>query len=206
MTPDRSPQERAARWDALAPRYDGAMALVERRFLAGARRWICERAHGDTLEVAIGTGASIPHYPPGVRLTGQDLSPAMLDRAARRAREEGRTIELHVGDADVLPFPDGRFDTVVTAFALCGFPDERAALTEMLRVLRPGGSLLLADHVTSTAAPLRWVQRGIDAVNSRRSDERWIHRPLEDLHAMGVEVVDTTREHHGIVEALHARQ
>lgn len=205
MSPARSPEQRAADWDRLAPRYDRAMALVERRFLAGARGWIAARATGDTLEVGVGTGATLPHYPSGMRLTGVDLSPAMLAIARERALRAGRPAEFHVADAAALPYPDASFDSVVCAFALCGFPDETAALREMLRVLRPGGNLLLADHVTSTAAPLRWVQRTIDAVNSGRSDERWVHRPLDELRELGVEIVATTRAHFGIVEGVHAR-
>lgn len=205
MSAARTPAERAANWDRLAPRYDRAMALVERRFLAGARRWVAERARGETLEVAIGTGATIPLYGPGVTLTGLDLSPEMLRLARARARDLGRPADLLVGDVDALPFPDAAFDSVVAAFALCGFPDERRALTEMLRVLRLGGALLLADHVTSTLAPVRWAQRGIDAVNAARSDERWVHRPLADLRALGVEVLASTRAHAGVVETVHAR-
>src|SRR5690606_28146924 len=130
-------------WDRQAGAYDRRMAFAERRFFADTRRWLCGQAAGDTLEVAIGTGLNLPHYPGDVRLTGVEWSEGMLAEARRRAARLGRPVDLRWGDARALDFEDGRFDTVVCTFALCGIPDEAAALGEMARVLRPGGLLLL---------------------------------------------------------------
>lgn len=68
----------------------------------------------------------------------------------------------HTGDAQALEFPDGRFDTVVATLCLCTIPDERRALAEAYRVLRPGGRLLLLEHVRGPVGPVRWVQRMLD--------------------------------------------
>lgn len=133
-----SPQRRLDQWNQRAASYDAMMSRVEQRFLADSRRWIGERAGGATLEVAVGTGANLPYYDDAVTLTGIDWSEAMLAQAARRAAALGRTVDLHRSDAMALPFPDAGFDTVVCTFSFCSFPDERRALAEAARVLRPG--------------------------------------------------------------------
>jgi len=145
-------------WARQAPRYDREMRFFERVLFGDARAWACSQAAGQVLEVAVGTGRNLPFYPHDIQLTGVDLSPEMLAIAGARAGELGRVIELTEADAHALPFPDGSFDTVVCTFSLCNIPDERRAIAEMHRVLRPGGLLILADHVASTSLPLRTVQ------------------------------------------------
>src|SRR4051794_27326799 len=135
-----APTERLRRhWDKHARGYDKQITWSERRFFPDTRRWICSRATGDVLEVAIGTGLNLPHYPDDIRLAGVDLSPAMLAIAHDRARRLGRDVNLRTGDAQALDFPDNCFDTVVCTLSLCGIPDERRAVADMARVLRPGG-------------------------------------------------------------------
>jgi ubiquinone/menaquinone biosynthesis C-methylase UbiE len=105
-------------WDRYAPRYDRDIGLFERLQFGGGREWVCARAEGDVLEVAVGTGLNLPHYPDTVRLTGVDFSPAMLDQARRRAAGLGRDVVLIEADAQALPFPDASFDTVVCTLGL----------------------------------------------------------------------------------------
>jgi ubiquinone/menaquinone biosynthesis C-methylase UbiE len=140
-------EEIRGRWDRRAARYDTAGRLLDRLTTGDSRAWVGRQAAGRTLEVAIGTGRNLPHYPADLDLTGVDLSPEMLSRARRRAAELGRRVELCEGDAGRLPFPDASFDTVVCTLALCAVPDREGAIAEIDRVLRPGGQLLLLDHV-----------------------------------------------------------
>lgn len=155
------------RWDKHAASYDREMGFFDRHLFRDSRDWVCSRAHGDVLEVAIGTGLNLPHYPAGVRLTGVEWSPAMLDIARRRAADLGVTVELREGDAQALDLPDAAFDTVACTFSLCAIPDHRQALHEMAWVLRPGGLLLLADHVEAEAWPARAAQRLIELITAR---------------------------------------
>jgi ubiquinone/menaquinone biosynthesis C-methylase UbiE len=141
------------RWDRRAPRYDAGSDRMERLTIGDSREWIASRARGRTLEVAIGTARNLRFYPDTVELTGIDLSPGMLAVTRRSAGELGRAIELHEGDAARLPFPDRSFDTVVCTLAVCSVPDRNAAIAEMYRVLRPGGRLLLLDHLEH-----RWLR------------------------------------------------
>lgn len=193
-------------WDKQADTYDEKMSYAERRIFGDTRPWLCGQATGDTLEIAIGTGLNLPHYPDQVRLTGLEFSPKMLAVARRRARDLGRPVELRVGDAQALDFADGSFDTVVCTFALCGIPDERRALAEMARVLRPGGLLLLADHVASSNWAARAVQWLVDLFTVPMQGEHYGRRPLPLVQAMGFGVERHDRFKLGIVERLTARK
>jgi len=99
--------------DREAPRYDKNIAFFERILFAGGREWVCRQAHGEVLELAVGTARNLPHYPPKATITGIELSEQMLAIARRRAQQLGREVDLRVGDAQALEFPDESFDTVV---------------------------------------------------------------------------------------------
>jgi ubiquinone/menaquinone biosynthesis C-methylase UbiE len=182
------------------------MAFFERVLFGDGRAWVCEQAHGRVLEVAIGTGRNLAYYPDTVRLTGIDLSPAMVEIARRRAAELGRSVDLHVGDAQELAFPDGAFDTVVCTLSLCGIPDVDRAVTEMKRVLRPGGRLLLLDHVAGARRDIRAVQRLLEVVTVRVGGEHLLRRPLVQVQAHGFQIEQRERYKRGIVERIVARK
>jgi ubiquinone/menaquinone biosynthesis C-methylase UbiE len=200
------PKARARRvWDEFAPRYDKSMRFFERVQFGGGREWVCSRAVGEVLEVAVGTGLNLPFYPAQVRLTGVDLSPAMLAVARQRGADLGRAVDLREADAQALPFPDAHFDTVVCTLSLCTVPDERAAIGEMWRVLRPGGRLLLLDHIGSRWWPVWAVQRLVE-VFTARSGEYQTRRPLPLVRAAGFEVTESQRLKIGTVERVAARK
>jgi ubiquinone/menaquinone biosynthesis C-methylase UbiE len=193
-------------WDRQAGSYDKQMSFCDRRFFGDTRHWVCAQASGDVLEVAIGTGLNLMQYPDDVRLTGIEWSPAMLDVARRRARQLGREVDLRIGDAQAMEFPDAAFDTVVCTFSLCAIPDERKALEEMARMLRPGGLLLLADHVEATRWYARAVQRLLELVTIPVGGEHFRRRPFREVAAMGFAVERHERFTLGIVERLAARK
>jgi ubiquinone/menaquinone biosynthesis C-methylase UbiE len=200
------PTARARRvWDKVAPGYDRAMRFFDRWQFGGGRQWVCSRATGEVLEVAVGTGLNLPFYPAKVRLTGVDLSPAMLAQARMRATELGREIDLREADAQALPFPDASFDTVVCTLSLCTVPDERAAIAQMWRVLRPGGRLVLLDHIGSRWWPVWAVQRLVE-VFTARSGEYQTRRPLPHLKAAGFEITESQRLKAATVERVAARK
>lgn len=174
--------------------------------MADSRGWVCGRAGGATLEIAIGTGTGLSHYPREVDLTGIDWSPAMLHVARRQADRVHRGVTLHQADAAALPFPAESFDTVVSTFALCCIPNERAALVEALRVLRPGGRLLLADHVGASFWPLRALQHAVDLVSVPLQGEHYTRRPATTLRGLGVTAEESQRLTMGAIERLHARK
>lgn len=204
----RSAEEPTAKarrvWDAFAPRYDRAMRFYERVQFGGGRQWACSRAHGDVLEVAIGTGLNLPFYPADARLAGVDLSTSMLDLARARAVQLGREVDLREGDAQALPFPDASFDAVVCTLSLCAIPDDRAAIGQMWRVLRPGGRLLLLDHVGSNWWPVWAGQKLIEVFTVRSAGEHQTRRPLPLVRAAGFVVDQAQRLKAGTVERVAA--
>lgn len=199
--------ERSKRyWDGAARRYDGQMALLEKVLIRGGRWWLARRVEGRILEVAIGTGRTLPHYPAGADLTGIDLSPAMLAIARDRATNLGTAADLRVGDAHALPFEDGEFDTVVCALSLCAIPDPATAIAEMSRVLVPGGRLLLLDHVGSTWPPIYAAQWLVERLTIRTAGEHYTRRPLPLVQAAGFTIVETRRTQAGTIERIFARK
>jgi ubiquinone/menaquinone biosynthesis C-methylase UbiE len=200
-------QERLRRyWDRHAGSYDKQMGYFDRHLFSGSRDWVCSRATGRVLEVAIGTGLNFAHYPEEVQLTGVEWSPAMLDIARRRAGQLGRPVDLRQGDAQALEFPAGSFDTVVCTFSLCAIPDDRTAVAEMARVLRPGGLLLLADHVEASPWYARAVQALIEVGSVPAGGEHFRRRPMRHVEALGFTIEDHDRLKLGIVERLAARK
>jgi ubiquinone/menaquinone biosynthesis C-methylase UbiE len=193
-------------WDKHSGSYDRQMAFMERKLFGDSRQWVCRRAVGDVLEVGVGTGLNLDCYPDDVSITGIDLSPAMLEHARRRAAASGRKVALQVGDAHRLEFPDASFDTVVCTFSLCAIPDERRAVAEMWRVLRPGGQLRLADHVVSTSAPVRLAQRLLELVTVPMAGENFRRRPVLHVRDQGFAIEEQERFKLGIVERVVARK
>jgi ubiquinone/menaquinone biosynthesis C-methylase UbiE len=141
-----------------------------------------------------------------VRLTAVDLSEEMLTVARQQATTLGREVGLQQGDAQALPFSDATFDTVVCAFALCSIPDDRQAVAEMKRVLRPGGRLLLIDHVPSSSRLWRGIQWLLEQVTVRLEGEHLLRRPSEHVRAEGFEIERAERLMAGIVERIAARK
>lgn len=142
-----------ARW---APVYDLVFGAV---FERGRRASIAaaERIGGRVLEVGVGTGISLPDYSPKTRLVGIDISGPMLRRAQERVREQklDNVEALAVMDVAHLGFPDETFDAVVAQYVITAVPDPDAALDEFARVLKPGGEIILVNHISAESGMRR---------------------------------------------------
>lgn len=147
------PQSRAIattrrRFDRIAPVYDLMESLMGPRSLHCWRSRLWRRVSGGrVLEVGVGTGKNMPYYPHGAIVTAVDLSPRMLSRAAQRARKLDSPVSLCLMTAEALAFSDSAFDYVVATFVFCSVPDPVAGLRELARVCKPGGTILLLEHV-----------------------------------------------------------
>lgn len=184
------------RWDRLAACYDRSERF-QSPALRHTREILCAGARGHTLEVAVGTGRNLSHYPPQVRLTAIDISPQMLARARARADELGVSVRLLEGDVQALDFPDQIFDTVMCTLAMCAVPDQYRALSEMYRVLVPGGRLLMVDHIEYARFPGSLVEQ-------RREHPRRL--PREVATEAGFEVGHHDRLLFGLVERVVAHR
>ena len=208
MTDARQRETDQARefYDRIAPRYDRLIRLPERLLFADGRRWVGARAHGDVLEIAVGTGRNLPLFARDITLTGIQLSPRMLEVARRRADEFGRAAGLRLGDAQDLPFADESFDTVVCTLSLCSIPDENRAVAEAVRVLRPGGRFILLEHVAGDNALVRGGQRLLDPIFVRFQADHLLREPAAAVQQAGLEIMERERSKLGIVERVSARK
>src|SRR5215470_1397072 len=207
MATDAARRDRWRRyWDKHSASYDKQMRFFDRVLFGDSREWVCSQAAGQTLEVAIGTALNLPLYPASISLTGVDISPPMLKLAQSRAEQLGRAVKLREADAQALPFPDASFDTVVCTFSLCAIPDEGRAVSEMRRVLRPSGLLLLADHIAGAAWPVRAIQRILEVATVPLQGEHFLRRPLRQVQAEGLQIERRERFKLGIVERIAARK
>jgi ubiquinone/menaquinone biosynthesis C-methylase UbiE len=146
----------------LAAVYDPVIHIAERRGLSRWRAEVLARARGRVLEIGAGTGLNLPRYPEAVdEIVLLEPDPHMRKRLERRASATGKRHTIVDASAVPLPFGDHEFDTVVITLVLCTVPDVTGALSEVRRVLRPGGALLFLEHVGGAEGSprLRWQRR-----------------------------------------------
>ena len=191
-------------YDKVAPHYDRLIGLWDRILFSGGRQWVCVRASGDVLEIALGTGRNLSFYNDDVRLTGVDLSPRMLAIARGKVAGRGLDADLRVGDAQNLPFDDQSFDTVVCTLGLCSIPDERRAVREAGRMLRPGGRLVLLEHVRSPVRAIRVAQELLEPLFLAMAHDHLLREPADAVECAGLEIDGLNRSKLGIVERLSA--
>lgn len=205
MTRGRRELERIRRlYDRAAGRYERFMTVTE-GILRTGRREVGEAATGDVLEVAIGTGLSLPWYGAGVRsLTGVDLSPGMLNQCASRA-PTAFPVRLAIADAQQLPFPAARFDTVVFTLCLCTIPDPARAVREAVRVASPGARMLFLEHVRSNVPPLGLLQDVITPATRLLGADHFNRRSAATIRQSGVIIDAERRWALGIVSLVRGR-
>lgn len=163
MSVDRKATEKTrARYQRIAPYYD-TMELMAEGSVSEWREQLWSLVEGPrVLEVGVGTGKNMPYYPEDVHVTAIDLTPGMVERARRRAVALDVAVDVKLDDAQELDFADATFDDVVSTCVFCSVPDPLLGLDEVARVTKPGGRLLLLEHVRA-ANPL--LGGAMDLVN-----------------------------------------
>ena len=137
------------RYERIAPFYDRIEVLSERGYQSW-RALLWNQMRGTRiLEVGVGTGKNMAYYPEGAHVTAIDLTPGMLERARTRAATLNLDLDLRLGDVQALDFPDASFDSAVATFVFCSVPDPILGLRELRRVVKPGGQVLLLEHMRS---------------------------------------------------------
>jgi ubiquinone/menaquinone biosynthesis C-methylase UbiE len=197
----KDPEELKRLYEEFAPRFD-RFEPVERWLTGRQRRRLFSRVEGRVLDVACGTGANFPYLPADVDLVGVDLSPAMLERARKRAEKLGLDADLREADAVALPFDDDSFDSVISSLSTCTFPDPVGALCEMSRVCAPDGKILLFEHGRSSAGPIARVQDLLAPAHFERSGCRWNQAPAGLVDAAGLRVEGVRRSVLGVFTEL----
>jgi ubiquinone/menaquinone biosynthesis C-methylase UbiE len=146
--------------------YDRFTAAAEEGGLRAHRAQLLTSARGKVLEIGAGTGANLPFYGDGVEtLLCAEPEEPMVRRLAQRVAQQRRAVEIVVSPAERLPVPDAHVDTVVSTLVLCTVPDQARVLTELRRVLKPGGALLFLEHVRSDEPKLAAWQDRLNGFN-----------------------------------------
>ncbi|ANE57415.1 MULTISPECIES: class I SAM-dependent methyltransferase [Methylomonas] len=139
------------RYDRLAPWFDSLEGILEGLLFRRLRKKLWSQASGGhILEVGVGTGKNFAFYPDGARITGIDFSPKMLEQAQRKRQRKQIAVDLAQMDVQALDYADNSFDTVIASFVFCSVPKPRRGLKELYRVCKPGGQVLLLEHVLSS--------------------------------------------------------
>ncbi|MBI5481731.1 MAG: methyltransferase domain-containing protein [Deltaproteobacteria bacterium] len=197
-------QDRVTRiYDRQARLYDALIAPLEVTGCRARRRRLLARAHGATLEVGIGTGKNLEFYGPDVNVVGVDVAPHMLARARRRATRLALPVKLELADIRELPYEDGVFDTVVATCLFCSVPDPVRGLAELGRVVKPGGAVLLLEHVRPRGRFGAWLADTFVGFTRAVLGDEWNRCTEQHLAPGGLEVVDVRRE--GIWREIVAR-
>lgn len=144
---------------AFAAVYDRILAPAEEAFLAERRRCLVADGEGTVLEIGGGTGANLEHYRKADRVVLAEPSEAMRSQLGPKIAGAPLPVTVVAAGAESLPYPDGFFDTVVSTLVLCTVGDPAAALAEVARVLRPGGSLRFLEHVRGERVLAGWQDR-----------------------------------------------
>jgi ubiquinone/menaquinone biosynthesis C-methylase UbiE len=158
------------------------------------------------LEVGVGTGAGILFYPEGAVVAGVDLSSGMLERARRRVDASRGGPDLVLGDAQCLGFADGAFDSAAATFVFCSVPDPVRGLRELRRVVRPGGRILLLEHVRIDLPVVGRLMDLLNPIAVRLGGEHINRRTTENVRRAGLELVGEERHGpFGLVRLIEAR-
>lgn len=145
------------------------------------RERVIGAAEGRVLEIGSGSGLNLPFYGARVReILALEPSPNLL-AMARNAPQSAMPVRFIEASAEAIPLDDGSVDTVVTTWTLCTIPGAAAALSEMRRVLKPGGKLLFVEHGRSPDRGVRWFQDGLTPVWRRISGGCHLNRPIRSM-------------------------
>lgn len=172
------------------PGSDGRLErLVERRVFGPWRARIWSLVRGQrVLEVGAGTGPNLPYYPSGMHVTAVDVSAPRIERARRRAQQLGMQADLRVMDAQQLDFPAATFDAAVATLVFCSVPDPVLGLRELARVVKPGGQVLLLDHVRIDRPVVGRLMDWLNPLIRRLTGENFNRRTVENVRRAGLEV------------------
>ncbi len=192
-------------WNRYAPGYDRMSRPMEHMLgFEKNRARLFERLSGDVLELGAGTGRNLPYYPKGSWMLASDISWNMLAQARRKAEAIPRAVPWVIADAEDLPFRDGAFDAVIATGVFCCVPDPARGFREARRVLKPGGSLLLIEHVRPQGLRGRLFDL-MDPLVSRLMGPHINRATSENLKAAGLAIKQEENLHSDWVKLIVAQ-
>lgn len=176
------------RYQRISPFYNVMEILPERRYISWREELWSLVKGPEVLEVGVGTGKNIAFFPDGVKVTGVDLTQGMLEQARNRAAILKRDATLLLGDAQSLEFPDAAFDTVIATFVFCSVADPVQGLREVSRVVKPGGQVLLLEHVRSDKPILGELMDFLNPALVRVTGANINRRTVDNVRGAGLSI------------------
>lgn len=191
-------------YDSFASHYDRLIAPLERSVLSRLRAQTLAALpeNSRVLEVGAGTGLNFPFYPRGAHGVASELSCEML----KRAHVKPHPVNLHLvqNSAEQLPFPDSSFDAAFATLVFCSVASPDSAFAELRRVVRPGGTIALLEHVRPGGV-LGWLFDGLSVLTVALMDDHFNRRPADDARRAGLELISVDRRMLGIVNIIVCR-
>jgi ubiquinone/menaquinone biosynthesis C-methylase UbiE len=195
------------RYNRIAPVYDLMEGLAERSRFSVWRELLWGKVEGNKiLEIGVGTGKNFPYYPVNAEITAIDFSEKMLSRATEKAKKQSVEVTLQQMDVQDLSLEDAIFDTVVATFVFCSVPDPIKGLKEIKRVCKPGGKVLLLEHVLSANRILAWIMALANPLVMRITGANINRRTVDNVACTGLiaeEVIDLAA---GIFKLIEAKK
>jgi SAM-dependent methyltransferase len=146
------------------------------------RRRVCEGLEGDVVELGFGSGHNLPYYPGGVaRVAAVEPADLAWELAEKRLRATSVPVQRSGLDGQSLPFADDSYDAVLSTWTLCTIPDVTAALREVRRVLKPGGTFHFLEHGLAPDEKVRRWQRRLEPMQKRAFGGCHLTRPIAQL-------------------------
>jgi len=187
-----------------ARRYNRGLWILETLAFRNLRKRLLENVSGEILEIGIGTGVNLPVYRGPGSVTGIDLRLDLLSGVF--ARNNILPFAACCANAAGLPFPAGSFDNVVSTLVFCSIPDVGEALEEVKRVLKPGGKLLMLEHVRGRTPVSRRLTDWLHPAWFAIQKECHLNRETEQsVREAGFRITSSSTHGHGMLQLLEAR-
>ncbi|MDD1614452.1 MAG: methyltransferase domain-containing protein [Methylococcaceae bacterium] len=195
------------RYDRIAPYFEGLEAVMEGLFFKNWRKRLWAKVDGyHILEVGVGTGKNFDYYPADARITAIDFSQEMLKQAAHKKARKNISVELNLMDAQSLSFADNSFDTVIGSFVFCSVPLPIKGLKELYRVCKPGGQVLLLEHVLSSKPVIAKIMNFMNPAIVALVGANINRNTIKNIKACGFASVRVDERSGDIIKLIEARK
>ncbi|HEB28643.1 MAG TPA: class I SAM-dependent methyltransferase [Porticoccus sp.] len=194
------------KWDRAAATFDlMAGEGAEKRWQPAKQKLFSRMGEGNILFMALGTGLDIPCFPPQRNITAIDISPEMLKFSEPRIAAYNGTINATVMDVHELDFDDGTFDQIFTSCSFCSVPDPIEGLKSLLRVLKPGGEILMFEHTGSRFFPFNLMLNIMTPLTNKFGPE--MNRPtVDNVNKAGFEITEVNNIYLDVVKTIRAQK
>lgn len=195
------------RYDRIAPYFEGLEAVMEGLFFKNWRQKLWEKVDGyHILEVGVGTGKNFDFYPANARITAIDFSQEMLRQAEHKKNRKHISVELNEMDVQSLQYADNSFDTVIGSFVFCSVPLPLKGLKELCRVCKPGGQVLLLEHVLSSKPLIAKIMNFLNPVIVALVGANINRNTVKNIQACGFASVHVDERSGDIIKLIEARK